>query len=192
MVEIRSTVRALTLFGLCVVAAGCAHTVGEIQLSDGNYLVITGYGTEAEVSQVCLSAQTVTQLTTSLIPPEVGPRSCYWVQMATTNSSAISKAVDRFVAADNEFQQKISNLISTQPALPGASASQPPAAQVANKIVAKAIVQPQNQVVTEAANIPDAEKPAVQAELTKLIPTIKSPEVVNTVSEVVALPLKNK
>ena len=161
------------LLGLFALAnTGCASAMAEVPLSDGNMLVISGYGTKAKVSQLCLSEQTIKQLTNSSIPPDVPKSTCYWVQLVSTDSTDVSKAITAFIRADNEFTSKVAGLITTTAppaAAPSSLVEPPPAgAEIANKILTAAVSQPQDQVVADAKNLAAAEKPQIKAELAKL------------------------
>ena len=92
-----------------LVLAGCSHTMGEVPLSDGNILVIEGYGTKSSVQLSCLDKDAIEQLISTKIPDGVTAQSCYQVAVATSDSSDISKAVASFVSADNEFGNMLSS-----------------------------------------------------------------------------------
>jgi len=86
---------------------GCSSILAEVPLSDGNTLVISGSGTKSNVAQKCLRADAIQKLTSSDIPDDVPKQTCYWVLLASTDSSDISKAITAFIQADDEFQRKI-------------------------------------------------------------------------------------
>jgi hypothetical protein len=103
------------------------------------------------------------------------------VQIVSTDSSDISKAVTEFIRADNEFQQKINLLASATPPAPatptGDSASAKNAAtEVADQVVRAAVVKPADQVLVEAKNIPLEQKAAVMDRLRAVRDSSKSQE----------------
>ncbi|MFA4829316.1 MAG: hypothetical protein WC855_11510 [Thermodesulfovibrionales bacterium] len=167
--------------------------MAEITLSDGNTLVISGYGTKSRVSQKCLRADVIQQLTNSNIPDDVKKQTCYWVLLASTDSSDISKAVTEFIRADDEFQKKIQALAAPEKTEPlrGPASLQPtteptkPEKEIAVRLLTSAVLLSQEQLVSEAKNLPDAQKPAVKTEIGKLVKNVKDAEIKNKLDAVI-------
>ncbi len=166
--------RALALLS-CLAVAGCSHTMGQAPLNDGKQLSVDGYGTKSQVSVKCLTPVEIKQLTGSEIDPTVTQASCYWVVFVSSDSSAISKAITAYSAAQDELQSKVTTALTggtTNPTGPGAD--------VAKVIVSSAVETDATSVAASAKKLGDTLDPTlrlqVAADLTDVAAHTANPE----------------
>lgn len=105
-------IRNFLLAGFAALPCSCATVLAEVQLADGNILVVEGVGVKSSVQLSCLRKDAIEQIVLTQIPPTEKP-GCKQVVIVSASSSEVSKAIAAFVSADIEFSKTVSGDKST-------------------------------------------------------------------------------
>ncbi len=138
------------------------------------------------VSQKCLTADTIKSLTNSEIPPSVEKKTCYWVQMISSDSTDISKAVESFIRANDEFDNKIKNMAVPKRAR-GESPNGSRSANLAAQIIAAAALEDDvDKLVAKASNLSEDDRAAAKKELALMRTGITDEDLLQKIDAVIA------
>jgi len=180
---------------LALTLAGCAHTIGQATLTDGNILRVVGRGEDVSTTVQCLTPDAISKLTGSNISSGAPTQGCYTVVSISAKSSGISNAVAQFAQQYNQLQTQGAITAASAagkaapasaaaaaaaaggPAVASAAAANPAATGLVTTIVSAAVSNPTNPSAaaqTAASNAAGTLAPEVRSSAQRLLQSLSA------------------